>query len=123
MSASSGRNILVVDDETLITMLLEDMLDGLGHRVVGPANRLGEAIELARTASIDCAILDLRLDGEFSWAVAEALQARNIPFAFASGDDAGRSGSRFEAAPVLQKPFNLADLSRMIDALVAPTKV
>ena len=39
--------ILIVDDEPLITAMMEDWLSELGHLVVGPAHNLATAMELA----------------------------------------------------------------------------
>ena len=36
-SPLSGRRVLVVEDETMVAWLLEDMLADLGCAVVGPA--------------------------------------------------------------------------------------
>jgi len=77
---TSARNVLVVDDEALIAMLIEDMLLDLGCKVVGPAYQLSEAVALARDSEIDCAILDLNLEGKPTLAVARVLRSRNIPF-------------------------------------------
>ena len=42
-----GLRVLVVEDEMMVSMLIEDMLADLGCTVVGPASRLDEAIALA----------------------------------------------------------------------------
>ena len=54
---SASRRVLVIEDEMMIAMLLEDMLADLGHQVVGVAGRLDVALELARDADADLAIL------------------------------------------------------------------
>lgn len=117
MTETRGRRVLVVDDETLITMLIEDMLTDLGCATVGPAHQLNEALGLAREADFDCAILDLNLNGASTAPVAKALQARNIPFAFVSGYAVSDLGPDFEAAPVLQKPFNAQDIAAVLDRI------
>ena len=109
-----GRNVLVVDDEPLIAMLIEDMLLDIGCTVVGPAYKLNEALDLARESQIDCAILDLNLEGEPTVAVAEVLRARNIPFVFASGYAASGLGEEFDTVPVLQKPFTAYDIASAV---------
>jgi CheY-like chemotaxis protein len=98
-------------------MLIEDMLADLGCQVVGPAYRLQEAMVLARDSEIDCAILDLNLDGAPTFPVAELLRARNIPFVFASGYAmSGRNGA-FDDVPVLQKPFNAFDIASAVNLM------
>jgi CheY-like chemotaxis protein len=114
MTLTKARNVLVVDDEALIAMLIEDMLSDLGCQVVGPAYALNEALALAREAEIDCAILDLNLDGATTLPVADVLRERNIPFAFASGYADLDLAAKFKDAPVLQKPFNASDLAALM---------
>jgi CheY-like chemotaxis protein len=114
-----GLRVLVVEDEMMVSMLIEDMLTDLGCTVVGPASRLDEAIELARAADIDCAVLDVNLGGQPIFPLADLLRERGLPFAFATGyGDAGlRDIDR--GAPVLQKPFREGDLARVLSELRA----
>jgi DNA-binding response OmpR family regulator len=111
--------VLVVDDETLIGMLLGDMLEELGCEVVGPAMDLTSGLELARGESLDWAVLDLSLEGQPSFPIAEVLRSRGVPFVFASGYGSAMSGSGFETAKVLQKPFQLADLAAALEPVRA----
>jgi PAS domain S-box-containing protein len=80
-----GLRVLVVEDEMTIALLLEDMLIDLGHDVRGPAMRLPQALDLAERLELDFAILDINLDGQSSFLVADVLPARGVPFIFASG--------------------------------------
>ncbi|MGA7484516.1 MAG: response regulator [Bradyrhizobium sp.] len=81
----SNHKVLVVEDEMMIAMLIEDMLDELGCKVVGPATNVPRALELIGKESIDVAVLDLNLDGKDTYAIADALQGKNVPFIFATG--------------------------------------
>lgn len=113
--ALKGRRVLVVEDETMIAMLVEDMLRDLGCAVVGPAHGLDAALALAEGGeAIDAALLDVNLSGQPVFPVADALRARGVPMIFATGY--GESGLREidAGAPVLQKPFRAADLARAL---------
>lgn len=114
-----GLRVLVVEDEMMVSMLIEDMLTDLGCTVVGPASRLDEAIELANRAEIDCAVLDVNLGGQPIFPLADLLREKGAPFAFATGyGDAGlRDVDR--GSPVLQKPFREGDLARVLGELRA----
>ena len=114
-----GLRVLVVEDEMMVSMLIEDMLSELGCLVVGPASRLDEAMQLARTADIDCAVLGVNLGGQPIFPLADLLRERGRPFAFATGyGDAGlREADR--GSPVLQKPFREGDLARVLSELRA----
>jgi CheY-like chemotaxis protein len=113
--------ILVVEDEGMVAMLIEDMLIELGHEVGAIASRLDEAVRLAKADTFDFAIIDVNLDGRPSYAVAETLEVRRIPFAFATGYDAQGIDARFAAVPRLAKPFLSADMAKLLSGIaVAP---
>ena len=96
----------------MITMLLEAMLDDLGCEVVGPANALTPALELARgEAAIDVAILDVNLAGHPVFEVADALRVRGVPVIFSSGYGGHALREVDQGAPVLAKPFVANDLA------------
>jgi CheY-like chemotaxis protein len=118
-SQLEGLRVLVVEDEMMVSMLIEDMLSDLGCAVVGPASRLDEALQLAREAELDCAVLDVNLGGQPIFPLADLLREMGAPFAFATGyGDAGlREVDR--GSPVLQKPFREADLARVLGELKA----
>jgi CheY-like chemotaxis protein len=121
MSKLSDLKVLVVEDEALVSMLVEDMLSDLGCTVIGPAAEIEEALRLAGSAEIDAALLDVNLGGRPVFPVADALKARGVPFAFASGyGEAGLSESH-RGALVLQKPFREADLRRVLEELASLT--
>jgi len=112
-----GLRVLVVEDEMMVSMLIEDMLSDLGCEVVGPASRIEDALELVKSAVIDCAVLDVNLGGQPIFPLADVLRERGAPFAFATGyGDAGlREVDR--GTPVLQKPFREIDLARVLGEL------
>jgi CheY-like chemotaxis protein len=111
---SAKRRILVVEDEMLIAMLLEDMLAELGHKVAGVMPRVNEALAAVSRDDYDLAILDLHLNGQSAFPVADALMARGKPFAFATGYGESGLPDRYRGLPVLQKPFAREDLERTL---------
>jgi len=115
----AGRRVLVIEDESMVMMLLQDMLEAIGCVVVGSASRLQEAIEKARSLTFDVAILDVNLDGERTFPIAEALAERGVRFAFATGYGVGSLPPGFDARPVLQKPFQQQELERVLRAALA----
>jgi CheY-like chemotaxis protein len=119
MNTLSHLKVLVVEDEALVSMLVEDMLTDLGCVVVGPAAELEEALRLATTGEIDAALLDVNLGGRPIFPVADALRERGVPFAFASGYGEAGLSEGHKGATVLQKPFREADLRRVLESLAA----
>jgi CheY-like chemotaxis protein len=76
--------------------------------------RLDRALDLARGALIDAAVLDVNVNGNDSYAVADALRARAIPFVFATGYGTKELAERFRDSPITQKPFHRDDLERAL---------
>jgi CheY-like chemotaxis protein len=117
-SKQSGRRILVVEDEFLIRMLLEDMLADLGYELAGVAGRVDEAIEMAKTTDFDLAILDVNLDGQDVYPVADLITKRGLPFMFVTGYGGRGLPEAYRNRPTLQKPFQLDELQNTLAQLL-----
>ena len=113
-AALDGVKVLVVEDETIVAMLLEQMLEELNCEVVGVAGQVSTATELARTTNADVAILDMNLAGQRVDPVAQALADRNVPFIFASGYGEDGLSAEWKGRPVLPKPFRLDQLKDVL---------
>ena len=121
MSASqhpAGRatrlRVLLVEDEMMVSLLLEDMLGELDREVVGPVARLDKTLEMAQRQALDVALLDVNLHGQEIYPVAEALAAREIPFFFSTGYGGGTLRAPYRDHPTLQKPFRQDDLRELL---------
>ncbi|MBA1275901.1 response regulator [Stutzerimonas azotifigens] len=102
---SETNKVLVVEDEALIAMLLEEVLDDLGYRVVAHASSVLEGVGLAGSVEADVAILDVNLGGSTVFPVAERLAQRGIPFIFSTGYGAHGIPREWIDWPVISKPF------------------
>ena len=111
---AKALRILVVEDEILIRMLFEEMIADLGHVVDGSVGRIDEALKLATQLQCDLAILDVHLNGEEVYPVAEALDQRGIPFIFATGYAGTEIPEKFRGRPTMQKPFQAEGLQAML---------
>ena len=109
------RRVLVVEDEVLVGMLLEEMLHELGYELAALSTHLDEALSLARTAEFDVALLDINLNGQHSFPVADVIRARGLPFLFATGYGSRILGVPYRDVPILQKPFSLDELRRTLE--------
>jgi CheY-like chemotaxis protein len=110
------RSILVVEDEAMVSMLLEDMVLDCGGRIVGPVATFDQALAIARDAEFDVAILDLNLNGTLSYPIAEIIRGRGIPVIFATGYGADGLRDSFRECPTLQKPFSQQDFAQAVAA-------
>ena len=110
--------VLVVEDESLVAMLIEEYLTDFGCAPACSVSRVGKALKVLKNTEIDAAVLDVNVAGESVAPIAEALEQRGVPFIFASGY--GRSGvdERWSNRPVLQKPFSAKELqAALIDCV------
>jgi DNA-binding response OmpR family regulator len=118
LDAPAGlKRVLLVEDEVLVAMQVEDTLTELGFQVVALVTNLARAVDTARTADVDFAVLDINLSGELSFPVADVLTARGIPFLFVSGYGSKGLSPEYQHAVRLQKPFRAHDLSQAIGRL------
>ena len=113
----AGRRILVVEDDMLIAVFIEEVLHELGCIVVGPVSRLDRALQLASDEVFDAAILDVTIRGGQVFPVAESLQARGIPFVFASGYGDWALPVSLQGQTRLTKPFTIEELQTKVQAL------
>lgn len=115
----SRRRALVVEDEMLIVIMIEDMLVDLGCESVSTAATVRQALALIESQVFDFAMLDMNLNGSNSYAVAEALAARNVPFIFSTGYSGNAIVDGFGDRIVLRKPFVERDLTHALKRLLA----
>lgn len=118
MSGLKGVRVLIVEDEFLVAIMLEQELQAHGCVTLGPYPTLAEARAATRREQFDLAILDVNLNGEMVYAVADELAERNIPFLFVSGYLATDLPARFRSAPRISKPHEPQRLISEIQRLV-----
>jgi light-regulated signal transduction histidine kinase (bacteriophytochrome) len=116
----ANPKILIVEDSYFVMTEYEALCAHLGWEIVGPATRLGQALALARSEVFDAALLDVNLHGEMSWEIADVLKVRHIPFAFCTGyDQSTILPQHLAGTPVLEKPFRIADIERVLGIMMA----
>jgi CheY-like chemotaxis protein len=115
--AEPAPRVLLVEDEPMIAFALEDMVIELGYDVVGPAFHLGDALELASHEEFAAAVLDVNLNEQRSFAIADLLHERGIPFVFATGYAEGGVGWTRDAM-VIAKPYTRAQLAKALGELL-----
>ncbi|QPF83810.1 response regulator [Bradyrhizobium genosp. L] len=113
--ADFSLEVMVVEDESMVAIMIEDMLEDLGHRVVVTSGSMSKASKIVADASADLAILDVNLNGEETYPLAASLRSREIPFIFATGYGACGIRAEWSDVPVLQKPFQARELAEAID--------
>lgn len=115
-SIKPGLRILIVEDEAMISMLIEDLLEDMGCSVAGLASDLDSALASVSSLEFDAVILDVNLQGSKSYPVADALTRMGIPFVMVTGYGAGGVLDAYRGGPILGKPFKQTELA---DALLS----
>jgi DNA-binding NarL/FixJ family response regulator len=111
--------VLIVEDETLLSMVVEDALTDQGYEVVGTARSEREAVMLAVAHAPDLVLMDIRLAGNSDGiaAAAEILERTGIRCLMATAFTDERTRQR--AAPVqplgwLAKPYDQEDMMHAV---------
>jgi DNA-binding response OmpR family regulator len=119
----SGQRVLVVEDEALVSMMVEYGLRDAGAEVIGPAVSVDDALLLIEKAAagggISAAVLDINLEGRHVAPVADRLSMLGVPFLFATGYGSDCDTGGHDAAPVVAKPFEPERLIAAVEALAS----
>ena len=118
MVPDTGNSVLIVEDETLLALMLEDLLLDIGHHVMH-AGSLPDAMALVEREHFDAAILDINIDGEDVFPLAARLRELHTPFVFASARDAGRIGPEFSQEQLIAKPYTIAQVQKSLDRMLS----
>ena len=113
-------NVLVVEDESIVSKDIQHSLKKLGYTIVGAAATGEKAIELAKSESPDVVLMDIMLKGEMNGIeVAEIVKKEyNIPVIFltAYADESTLSKAKVtEPYGYIIKPFKEIDLHTSIE--------
>ncbi len=123
ISKNAASRILIIEDETLLSIELEILLEEMGHQVVGVASHVERALELiARHGpETDLAILDVKLGTSSARPVAQRLETLGIPYLVLTGARAVAEKIVGDRAPLLSKPVDFNVLRNTLSRL-APTQ-
>ena len=115
-SSLVGLRVLVIEDESMVAMLLEDTLADIGCLVVAVASRFDDAVKKAEALAFDIAILDVNLNGKNTSSIADLLAERGVAFVVATGYGSTGLPDSLRKVPLLQKPYLQRDLVRALQA-------
>jgi CheY-like chemotaxis protein len=116
----AGQKILIVEDEYFIAQDMADAIRGAGATVIGPVATREQALALlASDAPLDAAVLDINLQGDAVYPVADALRARGVPFVFATGYDRPSIAAAYRDVPCWEKVFDYAALVAALPGVAA----
>lgn len=117
-------NILIVEDEFPIAESLKEILEILGHEVVGIATSFTEAIDLLDNNKIDLALLDIQLKGNKSGIdLASTINSKySIPYIFTTAfvdNETVAEASELGPYGYIVKPYGMNDINPAISVAIA----
>jgi CheY-like chemotaxis protein len=118
----AGRRVLLIEDEMLVLMALEDMMGDFGCTSITVAGNLEDALAVVAAEPFDLATLDVNLNGQRSYPIADALNDAGVPFAFSTGYGGHGVDEGYGVHPVIDKPFDGPQLEQVLTALLTSGK-
>ncbi len=117
MHASSQKSILIIEDDAIVTMLMEDMLLDMRIEVL-TSSTLENALFDIESERFDAAIVDMHLRGESAMPAIQALLSRKVPFLVLSGSDQSAFSTAHPQVATMTKPFDKAELEDAVRRLL-----
>lgn len=119
MAVLTGLSVLLVEDEYLIALDAEQMLRDLGAGEVEIVSTFDSAKKYTQEGDFDLAVLDVNINGELSFPIAEILKDRSIPVVFASGYALReRPMAGFEGGVCVNKPYSVEGLRKALSTVL-----
>jgi len=124
MAATSGSNaggdppaVLVVEDNYLTASTVCDVVRDCGFVLAGCVPRLEPGLELLAKREVDAAIVDINLDGTFSYPLCAELRRRSVPFWFLTAYRTADLPPLYRGVPLISKPADTATIRAALASL------
>lgn len=117
METAPEKSILIIEDDAIVTMLVEDMLLDMRINVL-TSSTLESALFDIESETFDAAIVDMHLRGESAMAAIERLQTLKVPFLVLSGIDQSSFRMAHPGVMTMAKPFDKAELEDAVRTLL-----
>jgi DNA-binding response OmpR family regulator len=106
-----GARVLLAEDVALVALEVAHLLMEAGAQIVGPARRLEEAVALAKSEILSCAVLDVMLHGQEVYPAAQVLGEKGAGLLFLTAiPDTTRIMKEWPHAKVVRKPYSKEQL-------------
>jgi DNA-binding NarL/FixJ family response regulator len=110
----NGLRVLLVEDEAITAYYLELLLVKAGCEVIGPIQTLARAMDQVAVEQFDAVLLDVNLNGEWSYPIADVLLRRGLPFLFMTAYGSSQLPEPYRSLTCCQKSWGP---DRLLEAL------
>jgi DNA-directed RNA polymerase specialized sigma24 family protein len=121
LAAQIATDVLIIEDEALIALDLQELVENLGHKVIGVARTQSEALAIGRKSAVGLILADIQLaDGSSGLdAVNDLLNKFEVPVIFITAyPERFLTGKRPEPAFLVSKPYRPSALSAMVSQVL-----
>ena len=117
------ETLMIVEDEALVAMVLRDVLQAAGYKVLNLTDRLEEALAVAKAEKPHLALVNIRLAGrDDGIELSEHLKALGIPVLLISGQVSRARSAKTVAIGSMPKPYDAAEMVLAVAYLLACLK-
>jgi two-component SAPR family response regulator len=117
--ARAQPRVLVLQTELLPNLPLVASIARAGFEVVGPLNRISQALTRLEDDPPDAVILDIALRDGISFNLARELLRRKIPFLFyTSWGDMELIPPELREMPLLEKPMHFVLVAKLLSRMI-----
>ena len=112
-------NILIVEDDRVLSLMLGRMVERLGHNIINSVTKGEDAIETALEEDIDLILMDIMLEGEIDGvdAMMQIREQSDVPVIYVTGNSDRSTIERAEKTDFiayLVKPIVFDQLKKSI---------
>jgi DNA-binding NtrC family response regulator len=118
--ANRPRSVLIVEDDVLLGMAMGLCVQDAGYAVAGLARSVEAALETLSHQTVDVALLDVNLEGELVFPVANALAERGVPFVFVTSHPPLAIPEKHRHRPLVPKPYYDAAICAALESVLPP---
>jgi DNA-binding NtrC family response regulator len=123
MARAHRPKVLVVEDEALLALDLQCTLEEAGYAVIGSSASVSRAKALIEKSPPDAVLLDVLLESQPDFTLADHLDDRGIPFVFVTVCERSSIATRHARRPLLQKPCTAEQVLTTLRDLIAHESV